>query len=214
MLIRTMEKKYFVYATTNLISGKKYIGFHSTENIEDGYLGSGIALLDSFKKYGKDKFKREILEFINENENHLDYEEKWIQKLNTLAPNGYNISPKGGLGVKGSLSEDSKRKISKSNKGKQSWLGKSHTEEAKRKISKSTNVSGELNPFYGKKHSEESLQKIKGNSGRNFPKSEEHKRKISEAHKGLKHSDETKKKIGEKSKRRIPWNKGLKVKPQ
>lgn len=207
-------KKYFIYSTTNTITGKQYIGFHSTENLNDGYLGSGKALLDSFKKYDRSDFKREILEFINESDNHLEREEFWISQLNTLVPNGYNISPKGGLGLKGSLSEESKRKISKSNKGKQSWLGKKHSDETKGKISKSTNVSGKLNPFYNKKHSEESLKKIRERSGRNLSKSEDHKRKISESHKGFKHSEETKRKIGEKSKGRVPWNKGLKFKSQ
>jgi group I intron endonuclease len=199
MLIRTMERIYFIYVTTNLISGKKYIGYHSTYDLNDGYLGSGIALLDSFKKYGKNNFQKEVLEFIKEGENHLEYEEKWIKELNTLLPNGYNISPKGGLGIKGSLSEESKKKISKSNKGKQVWLGKSHSMESKKKISKSTNVSGELNPFYGKKHSDESILKIKEKSGKNYPKSEEHKKNISKGKKGKESilSEEGRKKISE-----------------
>lgn len=214
MLIRTMERKYFIYSTTNLITGKKYIGFHSTNNINDHYLGSGKALLDSFKKYNRDNFQREILEFINKEDNHLEYEEKYIKKYNTLVPNGYNISPKGGLGIKGSLSEESKSKISKSNKGRQTWLGKKHSEKTKQKISKNTDVKGDKNPFYGKTHSEESLKKIREKSGRNYAKSEEHKKNIGKSHLGLKHSDKTKIKIGKKSKGRIPWNKGLKFKSQ
>ena len=208
-----MKKYNFIYVTTNKISGKKYIGFHSTDNLNDGYIGSGKALIDSFSKYKKDDFERKILEFID-TDNHLSREEFWIAKLNTLTPNGYNISPKGGLGVKGSLSEGSKEKIGKANKGNQSWLGRTHTEETKKKISKNTSVAGENNPFFGKTHTEEAKRIISQKSGRNYPKSEEHKRKIAEAHKGMKHSEETKRKIGEKSKGRIPWNKGLKLKSQ
>lgn len=53
--------KHIVYKTTNLISGKIYIGVHSSIDEHDSYLGSGVALKNAVKKYGKDKFKRETL---------------------------------------------------------------------------------------------------------------------------------------------------------
>ena len=57
------EKKYhFIYKTTNLLSGKYYIGMHSTDDLNDGYMGSGCRLKFSINKYGKDNHKVEILE--------------------------------------------------------------------------------------------------------------------------------------------------------
>ena len=41
---------------------------HSTSNIEDGYLGSGLILRRSIRKYGEKNFKREILEFCESRE--------------------------------------------------------------------------------------------------------------------------------------------------
>lgn len=57
------QKKYhYIYKTTCKITGKFYIGMHSTDNLEDGYLGSGKILGYSRKKYGDENHIREILE--------------------------------------------------------------------------------------------------------------------------------------------------------
>jgi hypothetical protein len=55
---------HFIYKTTNLINQKYYIGMHSTNDLNDGYIGSGTNLIRSIKKYGKHNFKFEIIEFL------------------------------------------------------------------------------------------------------------------------------------------------------
>ena len=61
---RKQKKFHYIYKTTCLITGKFYVGMHSTDNLEDGYLGSGKILGYSLNKYGKENHVREILEYL------------------------------------------------------------------------------------------------------------------------------------------------------
>ena len=69
-----MRKYNYVYITTNKINGKFYIGKHSTDNLNDNYLGSGIMLNKAIKKYGKEKFKQRILCFCDSEEEAFEVE--------------------------------------------------------------------------------------------------------------------------------------------
>ena len=61
---RPQKKYHYIYKTTCLITGKFYVGMHSTDNLEDGYLGSGKILGYSRRKYGDENHTREILEML------------------------------------------------------------------------------------------------------------------------------------------------------
>ena len=101
--------KYFIYETTNLVNGNKYIGQHRTKNINDSYLGSGIILKRAIVKYGRDNFKREILEFCSNAKELSEREVYWVKYNNSLTPNGYNIT-KGGEGVSGYIPTEEQKK--------------------------------------------------------------------------------------------------------
>lgn len=97
-----MEKKFnYVYVTTNLLNRKQYIGSHCTNNIDDSYIGSGRLFLKAVRKYGKCNFIREILEECETAIIAREKERHYIELYNTLDPNGYNLSPMGGIGFKG-----------------------------------------------------------------------------------------------------------------
>jgi hypothetical protein len=116
-----MGKFHYVYITTNLINGHQYVGDRTCncEPEKDTYLGSGALFSKKKKEYGKQNFKKEILELCETKENAFNAQEKYIIQYNTLVPNGYNISPKGGYGVPGSyLHKETKQKIKIANKGK------------------------------------------------------------------------------------------------
>jgi group I intron endonuclease len=222
-----MKKFYYVYVTTNIISGKQYVGDRSCNGdpYKDQYLGSGLNIVKAIKKYKKENFKKEILEFFDSKQDAFDGQEKYINKFNTLIPNGYNISPLGGHNAMGCLSEETKKKISESNKGKHyknGMYGKKMSEFAKAKIKKAktgTTLSKETKKKIsesnkGKKHTEEykklMSEKLKG---RKF--SEETLKKMSNSQVGNRncvgraYSLETKEKISKTLRGRIPWNKGL-----
>lgn len=90
---------YTIYETVNKINGKKYIGKHITNNIQDNYLGSGLYLTKAIKKYGRENFIKNIL-FIFDNE--IDMTNKEKELVNTLLisdDNYYNIALGGQGGV-------------------------------------------------------------------------------------------------------------------
>lgn len=89
----------FIYLTTNLINGKRYIGQHTTENLNDGYLGSGVLLVQAIKKYGEKNFSREILCFCD-TQDELDQKEKeFIAQFNAVEDdNFYNLNEGGQQG--------------------------------------------------------------------------------------------------------------------
>jgi len=79
------EKQYhFIYKTTCLLNDKYYYGMHSTDNLNDGYYGSGRRLKRSLNKHGKENHQVEFLEFLP-NRKLLIGREKQIINLNEIA---------------------------------------------------------------------------------------------------------------------------------
>lgn len=214
-----MKRYNYIYKITNLTNGKIYIGKHSTDNLDDGYFGSGKLIKQSIQKRGIENFKKEYLVFTDNEERLNWFERYYIKKYKTYnSSNGYNLT-KGGdgtLGYNRVISEEQKIKISNTLKGHK------HTEEYKKKLSivrKGHPVSEETREKLrlaktGWKHSEEAKQKMSAarTGKKSGPMSEETKRKISESHKGKKASEEVKQKMSANRKGRIPWNKGLNMK--
>lgn len=195
-----------IYKTTNLINQKFYVGKDTHNN--PNYYGSGKRLKLAIQKYGLDNFKKETIEICNNLEQLNEREKFWIKELNAINE-GYNISL-GGDGGDTISNNPRKSEITKIHSDKmklETYNKKKGTKIIKLKkrddpnwvnprIGKPSPLLGKPsdkkgtsnpkhsewmknnNPFKGKTHTPEVrdlLSKINSK-----PKSEEHKRKISE----------------------------------
>ena len=91
---------YTVYKVTNCVSRKTYIGKHQTNDLSDGYMGSGKLLKRAIRKYGHANFQKEIL-FIFDNEKDMNAKEK---ELVIVSEETYNLC-EGGRGGFGYINE-------------------------------------------------------------------------------------------------------------
>jgi len=153
-----------IYKTTNLTNGKIYIGYHSTKDLNDTYLGSGKILNQAIKKYGLNNFKREILYVFPTKEEALLKEREIVNEEFLHRDDVYNakLGGAGGwdhthvdphhiekrrAGNKRAITEGRAATWKLTNKqrseiGKKAFFGKKHTDEAKKKIGESQKMDG------------------------------------------------------------------------
>lgn len=88
----------YIYQTTNLINGKKYIGQHRSSKFDHNYIGSGILLLKAIEKYGKENFSCEILRECYSDDELNNYEKEYIAFYNAVNSTTYYNVAAGGEG--------------------------------------------------------------------------------------------------------------------
>jgi len=104
---KNRHKFHIIYKTVNLVNDKFYIGMHSTENLEDGYKGSGTILWHAIKKYGIENFVTEILHFLPDRSSLIEKEREIVNEDLLQDPLCMNIK-KGGVGGWYQLSSEEK----------------------------------------------------------------------------------------------------------
>jgi hypothetical protein len=72
------RKFHYIYKTTCIITERFYIGMHSTDNLKDGYVGSGKRLWHSINKHGKENHVCEILEFLPDRKSLAEREKEIV----------------------------------------------------------------------------------------------------------------------------------------
>lgn len=96
---RASQRKYhIVYRTTCAVTNRFYIGLHSTDDLADGYVGSGQRLWRSIKKHGKENHICEILEYLPTRKAASDREKELVDQFLNIDPLCLNLGP-GGLGA-------------------------------------------------------------------------------------------------------------------
>ena len=179
-------------------NGKCYIGqtfrgllFRKKDHIKSKGR-ENVAFHNAINKYGEDNIIWEIIDIADSIKELNKKEIYWINFYNSFIHSnnsrGYNMTF-GGKSTSGWIpSEETRKKIGESNKGR------CLTEEHKNKLSLS--LSGKNNPMYGKTHSEEARKKISEfNLGRKF--SEEVRKKMSCSQKKKTFTDEHRKNLSE-----------------
>jgi hypothetical protein len=127
---------YYVYQITNLINGKIYVGKHKSSKhpFDNEYYGSGKQITAAIKKYGKEKFKKEVLHYCTSLEEMAIKEAEIVTEDFVKRTDTYNMH-KGGLGGWDHYNGTAAKKQSSSRGGKKA--GKSPK-----------------NPFYNKEFQE------------------------------------------------------------
>lgn len=134
-----------IFMVENLVNGKKYIG--KQVNDKPSYMGSGIILKAAIKKYGKENFRKEILEYCNTKEELNAREIYWIDRYDAVNSDMfYNLALGGQGGDLSQFIDFSKLK------GK-----KIHSEKYLKELSEK--MKGDLNPMKGKTHTPEVRKK-------------------------------------------------------
>jgi hypothetical protein len=170
-MARKQKKYHYIYKTICNLNGKYYIGMHSTNNINDGYLGSGKRLWNSINYYGKENFTKEIIEFCEDRKELKNREKEIVNKELLNEELCMNLQVGGGGGftseehmIKCSIAGnqrqkwliqndenfkkrrkeiglENKRHRYKFPKGTKIWLGRKHSDESKIKIGKKNSIN-------------------------------------------------------------------------
>lgn len=128
-----------VYKITNKVNGKIYIGITNQgsgvryyKHWSDARKGDPCPIHKAMTKYGKENFTLEIIDFADTYDELKEKEKFYIKKFNSMDRSvGYNLT-EGGDGTFGRLhSEETKEKI------RQKALGRKASEEAKKRMSES-----------------------------------------------------------------------------
>lgn len=211
-------RKTGVYAITNILNGKVYVGSAAKcisrrwtlhrNDLNSGRHGNRH-LQSAWIKYGPHCFQFSVLGYCAPSE-CLALEQAWIEEYQSANPAfGYNIMPLAGSALGSKRTDEVRAKISRIQKGKivseatrlkisLAQKGRKLSDEFKLKLSQAVRAKGNKSHNFGKRRTESqkvtlSQAQLKRFNGQ--PLSDEYKSKISAALKGRTFSAETRAKI-------------------
>jgi group I intron endonuclease len=209
--------KGYVYLVTNLVNGKKYVGYTTRtiakrwkEHLTLAARGSLLYFHCALRKYGLDNFRVELLETVVGTQVEIQAAEvRYIASQGSLAPDGYNLTV-GGEGTH-DFSVNARERVAAAQRGRP------RSEELRRKVSLalkgrpkpegfgeklSKAQIGKPRPWQrGRPRSEETRQRIAASrTGQPMPASV--RQKLLDSHKGVPMPAEWRQNISDGLKRR------------
>jgi hypothetical protein len=142
-----------------MITNKFYVGMHSTDKLNDTYLGSGKLLMLSVKKYGKHQHKKEVLELLSSREELIEREKDIVNEDLLSDPNCLNLITGGRTYVNLNIAAN-KNNMKKARAEHFKKLNEDSLYRESYGKSISDSISGENNSFFGKRHNENAKSKI------------------------------------------------------
>jgi hypothetical protein len=174
-MARKKHRYHFIYKTVCLVNNNYYIGMHSTNNLLDGYIGSGVKIRNSIRAHGKKNHHFQILEFFENRELLIKRENELVNENLLKDPTCMNLMVGGSGGLPKFSSLEKQKEFHKlgaiaTNKrikeNPDNWKNsmKNNSEKISIKL-KALYGSGELIPtFKDRNHSIETILKMKDSS--------------------------------------------------
>ena len=155
---------FYLYQIINKLNDKIYVGVHKTDNLNDGYMGSGKILNRAIKKYGVEKFEKDILIYFNTAEEMFAKEKEIVTDEFLLREDTYNLR-RGGNGGFDYINKDKELLIKRNTKiarnrdhsSQVASIAIAKTKDSYRKnmsIAQKQRFKDQAGTFAGKNHSE------------------------------------------------------------
>ena len=176
-----------IYRFINFVTGHLYVGSainlyrRRIDHIKDLRVNKhkNEYLQNAWNKYGEINFIFEVLELCDKLK-LLEREQHWIDRLNCVRPNGYNLNPTAGSNIGKVFSEDFRIKA------RNRQTGKRHSEETKQRMSEAQ-ANRTRDPSIGLKISQAKKGK---NIGRKHPPEQIAKMKVAQQNRRAKELEE------------------------
>ena len=166
-MARAEKRKYhYIYKITCNVTNRFYIGMHSTDDLNDGYFGSGKRLWFSINYHGKENHVKEILEFLPSRQLLKEREKEIVNKelIGEILCMNLKEGGDGGFSTKEHMikaqlasKESFRKRLKVDDVFRNEFSLKQSEKMKKRHFENKINY----NTFEGKQHTEETKEKMK-----------------------------------------------------
>ena len=171
---------YTVYKITNWFNGKIYIGIHKTNDLNDGYMGSGKLIKRAIEKYGLQYFTKEYLQIFDNPDDMYEMESSLVNEDFIDRGDTYNLK-EGGFGGWDHVNKNEVLRLEKNKKARiesnktlellygPEWksilaklgaCGRTVDSYKKAVLTRKERYGEDYSSFRGKSHTEETKQKM------------------------------------------------------